>query len=216
MSTKATIAFVAIVILIATLAGISLWSHLPDPMASHWGIDDQVNGTTDKFWGVFLMPIMTAVMALIFLAIPFVDPLKANIAKFRESFNVFIVLITSFMIYIHGLTMAWNLGYTSFRMSTAMLPALGLLFIFIGFLIEKSRRNFFVGIRTPWTLSSDLVWEKTHRLGGLLFKISGLVALVGVLIPDYALWFLFIPVIGSSLITVIYSYLIFDREVKTV
>jgi len=216
MSTKNTTIFVIVILALAALVSLLFWNQLPDPMASHWDVNDQVNGTTSKFWGAFLVPIMSAAMFLLFLAIPSIDPLKANIAKFRESFNTFIVLITVFMVYVHGLTLAWNLGYIGFRMSTAMLPAMGLLFIFLGFMIGKAKRNFFIGIRTPWTLSSDTVWDETHRVGAQLFKISGALALVGVLFPAYALWFLLIPLIGASLFCVVYSYILFEREAKTV
>ena len=92
MSTRTTIIVVSIMIIASTLVGIALWSQLPDPMASHWDASDQVNGYTSKFWGVFLMPLMTAGLFLLFLAIPNIDPLKANIAQFRETFNLFIVL----------------------------------------------------------------------------------------------------------------------------
>ena len=81
------------------------------------------------------------------------------------------------MLYIYALTLLWNLGYTDFGMSRAMLPAMGLLFIFIGYMLRKAKRNFFIGIRTPWTLSSDKVWDETHRLGAILFMISGVLAL---------------------------------------
>jgi uncharacterized membrane protein len=215
MSTKTTIILVTIIIALATLTSLLLWNQLPDPMASHWGVDDQVNGYISKFWGAFIMPVMSIGMFLLFLVLPSIDPLKANVAKFRGIFNTFIVLMMVFMTYMHGLTLAWNLGYTGFRMSVAMLPGIGLLFIFIGFLIEKSKRNFFIGIRTPWTLSSDTVWDETHRVGGLLFKISGVLALIGAFFPDYAFWFLFLPMIGASLFSIIYSYILFRREAKT-
>ena len=215
MSTKNTTIFVIGLIALAALVSLLFWNQLPDPMASHWGANDQVNGYISKFWGAFLMPIMSAAMFLLFLVIPSIDPLKANIAKFRETFNAFIVLIMVFMVYLHGLTLAWNLGYTGFRMSAAMLPAMGLLFIFLGFMIGKTKRNFFIGIRTPWTLSSDTVWDETHRVGAQLFKISGVLALIGAFFPDYAFWFLLLPVIGAALFCVVYSYILFQRETKT-
>ena len=212
MSAKTTSIFVVVILVLATLAGVLLWNQLPDPMASHWGMNDQVNGTTSKFWGVFLMPVISTAMFLLFLVIPAIDPLKSNIAKFRETFNIFIVLIMVFMVYIYGLTLAWNLGYTGFQMSNAILPAVGLLFILIGVLIRKSKRNFFIGIRTPWTLSSDAVWDETHRVGGPLFMASGALAFVGVFFPAYTFWFLLIPLLGSTLFLVVYSYVLFKRE----
>jgi len=92
---------------------------------------------------------------------------------------MFIVLIVLFMLYIHALTLAWSLGYQNFRMSAAMLPFMGILFIFIGTMLRQAKRNFFIGIRTPWTLSSDSVWDKTHQLGSILFMISGAFAFIG-------------------------------------
>jgi uncharacterized membrane protein len=202
-------------ILTATLAGSLLWDRLPDPMASHWNINDQVDGSMPKVWGVFMLPLITLITFALFLVLPSIDPLKANIAQFREAFNLFIVLMVGFMLYLYGLTLAWNLGYSDFKMSSAMLPAIGLLFIFIGFLMRRAKRNFFIGIRTPWTLSSDSVWNETHRVGAILFMISGALAFVGGFFSGRAaFWLLFVPLIGSTLFLLVYSYLLYQRETR--
>jgi uncharacterized membrane protein len=202
-------------VIAATIVGVALWNRLPDPMASHWGPNDEVNGYTSRVWGVFLMPLITLAMLVLFLIIPSIDPLKANIAQFRDVFNLFITLIVAFMLYIYGLSLRWNLGHTDFRMSQAMLPAMGILFFFIGYMLRKAKRNFFIGIRTPWTLSSDRVWDETHRLGSILFMISGVLAFIGSFFGGTtAFWFLFVPIIGSTLVTLVYSYLLYQREVK--
>jgi len=215
MTTKNTLIISIILIAIAIIAGAVLWNQLPDQMASHWDINDQVNGTMPKFWGVFLMPLITLGMLVLFLVIPSIDPLKANIAKFRESFNLFIVLIIAFMLYIHGLTLAWSLGYQDFNMSTAMLPFMGVLFIATGYMLRKAKRNFFIGIRTPWTLSSDSVWDKTHQLGSILFMVSGAFAIIGGLFGGMtAFWLMFVPLIGSTIFLVIYSYVLYRNETK--
>lgn len=215
MSTKTTIIISTFLIAIAVIAGLALWNQLPDQMASHWNANDQVDGTMPKFWGVFLMPLITLGMLVLFQVVPNIDPLKANIAQFRETFNVFIVVIIAFMLYIHKLTLAWSLGFTNFKMSTAMLPFMGVLFIAIGFLLRKAKRNFFIGIRTPWTLSSDYVWDKTHQLGATLFMISGALAIIGGFFGGMiAFWFLFVPLMGSTLFLVIYSYMLYRRETK--
>ena len=215
MSTRTTTIIVLIMIAAATLAGLLLWNRLPDPMASHWNVHDQVDGYMTKFWGVFLLPLITLGMFALFLIFPAIDPLKANIAQFREAFNLFIVLLVGFMVYLYGLTLAWNLGYNNFKMSGAMLPALGLLFIFIGFMMKQAKRNFFIGIRTPWTLSSDAVWNETHRVGAILFMISGVLAFIGGFFGGTtAFWFLFVPIIGSTIFLLVYSYVLYQRETK--
>lgn len=216
MSTRTTTIVVLIMIAAATLAGLLLWNRLPDHMASHWNVNDQVDGYMPKFWGVFMLPLITLGMFLLFLVVPSIDPMRANIAQFREAFNLFIVLIVGFMIYIYGLTLAWSLGYNNFKMSGAMLPAIGLLFIFIGFLLRQAKRNFFIGIRTPWTLSSDTVWKETHRVGAVLFMLSGALAFFGGFFGGTtAFWMMFAPIIGSTLFLLIYSYVLYQRETRS-
>ncbi|SRR6266540_5275045 len=214
MSTRLTLSITIVLLAVFLVGGLAAWKFLPDPMASHWNVNDQVDNTMPKFWGVFLMPILAVGMFVLFLVIPHIDPLKANIAQFREAFNLFIVLILLFLGYIWILSIAWNLGYTNFRMSSAMLPALGILFLFIGWLFRRAKRNFFIGIRTPWTLSSETVWDKTHQLGSILFMISGILALIGSLFGKNAIWFVMLPLLGSALFLVVYSYVLYQRETK--
>jgi uncharacterized membrane protein len=91
---------------------------------------------------------------------------------------------------------------------------MGLLFYYTGVLCEKSKRNWFIGIRTPWTLSSDKVWEKTHKIGGKLFKIAGIIAILGALTPEYAIILILIPVISAVGYTIAYSYFEYQKEVN--
>ncbi|MBE0669199.1 MAG: SdpI family protein [Anaerolineales bacterium] len=215
MTTKTTSIIVLTLIAIALIAGLALWNQLPEQMASHWNANDQVDGTMPKFWGVWMMPLITLGMFALFLVVPNIDPLKANIAQFRETFNVFIALIAAFMLYVHALTLVWSLGYQDFKMSAAMLPFMGILFIAIGFLLRKAKRNFFIGIRTPWTLSSDTVWDKTHQLGSVLFMLSGAFAVLGGFFGGMtAFWLMFVPLIGSTIFLVIYSYVVYRQETR--
>ena len=215
MSTRSTLILALLMIVAATVFSLAVYNRLPAMVASHWDVNDQVNGTMSRFWGAFLMPVIALAMLGLFLLIPSIDPLKANIAKFRGTFNAFIALIIAFLLYVHVLTVLWNLGVQSFRMSTALLPGIGLIFIFAGVLMRKAKRNFFIGIRTPWTLSSDHVWDQTHRLGAVLFIISGVLALLGVFLPGQASWWLLAPVLISSLFLMVYSYVLWREETKT-
>ena len=216
MSTRTTLVIALALIVLATIFSLAVYNRLPDRMDSHWGVNDEVNGTISRFWGAFLMPIMALGMLGLFLLIPGIDPLKANIAKFRPIFNAFIVAILAFLLYVHLLTVLWNLGYQNFRMSTVLLPGLGLIFIFAGLMMRQAQRNFFIGIRTPWTLSSDHVWNETHRLGGVLFVICGGIALLGIFIPGMiAYWLILVPLFASSIFLVIYSYVLYRQETKS-
>jgi len=100
-------------------------------------------------------------------------------------------------------------------MGAALMPALGIIFIFAGMMMRKAKRNFFIGIRTPWTLSSDQVWDETHRIGSVLFILSGILALAGALLVDLAIWLVLTPVLGSTIFLLIYSYILYQRETKT-
>jgi uncharacterized membrane protein len=212
MSTRTTIILTLVIIAAAIALSLAVYSRLPDQVASHWNAADEVNGTMPRFWGAFLMPLITLAMLGLFLLIPAIDPMRANIAAFRGTFNAFISLIVAFMLYLHVLTILWNLGWQSFRMSVALLPALGVLFAFVGVMLRRAKRNYSIGIRTPWTLASDRVWDQTHRLGAVLFVISGVLTAAGVLFPAISYWFVLAPVLGSSLFLVVYSYFLWRAE----
>jgi uncharacterized membrane protein len=216
MSTRATLIISLILILLAVAFSVAVYNRLPDRMASHWGVNDEVNGTISRFWGAFLMPIISVAMLALFLLIPNIDPMRANIATFRPIFNVFIVVIIAFMLYVHLATVLWNLGVQSFRMSAVLLPGIGLIFIFAGLMMRQARRNFFIGIRTPWTLSSDRVWNQTHRVGSVLFMICGFIALFGLFFPGMLVfWLLLVPIFASTIFLVVYSYWLYRREVRS-
>lgn len=202
---------ISLIILISFAFGVYFYPQMPDKIATHWNIQGEVDGYMSKFWGLFLMPFISLGLFLLFLLIPRIDPLKANIEKFRKYFDAFIILFTLFLFYLYLLTVFWNIGMR-FNMIQFLSPALGMLFYYCGILIENAKRNWFIGIRTPWTLSNEKVWEKTHKIGGKLFKISGAVAFLGILVPDYAIFFILIPAILSAVYTAVYSYFQYQKE----
>jgi len=159
------------------------------------------------------MPIISMGMLLLFILIPRIDPLKSNIQEFRKYFEGFVVLIMVFLFYLYLLTIFWNSGYT-FNMITFLSPAFAILFYYSGILIENAKRNWFIGIRTPWTMSSDKVWDKTHKIGGKLFKIAGVVTLLAIFFETYAIYIIVVPLIMVSIYTVVYSYFEYQKEMK--
>lgn len=186
--------------------GAYFYPQMPDVVASHWNAGGQVDGYTSRFWGAFALPLVSLGVLLLLIAIPRVDPLRANIETFRSYYDWLIAVLMLFLLYLHLLTIVWNLG-TGFNILQFMSPAVGALFYYVGILIGKAKKNWSIGIRTPWTLSSDRVWEDTHRIGGRLFKFAGLVAMLGILFPAYSLYFVVVPVILVALYTVLFSYI---------
>lgn len=206
------------IIILATIfasfaVGIWAYPQMPDVIASHWGADGEANGYMPKFWGIFLMPIISLVMFLSFIFIPKIDPMKANIDKFKGYYNAFIASIILFLFYIYSLTVAWNFGYR-FNMTYFLIPALSALFYWSGILIENTKRNWFIGIKTPWTISNDIVWEKTHKLGGKLFKAAAVVSLLGMFFGSLSFWFTILPVTAFSAYLIFYSYFEYQKEAK--
>ncbi len=211
MTTKTSLAISFILIAIAAMVGLALWNQLPDPMPSHWNTAGEVDGYMSKFWGVWLMPLMTLGITLLLAAVPSIDPLKANIAQFRNLYNFFIVGFVAYMLYVYGLTLSAALGY-QFNMTYMLMPVVGLLFIGISFLIENAKRNFFIGIRTPWTLVSDNVWEKTHKLGAQTFRIGGALVIVSAFLGENGFWLLMVSLLFAALVPVAYSYIAWRQE----
>lgn len=199
-----------IIIALSFILACILYPYMPNLMASHWGLYGEVNGYMTKFWGLFFVPLLSIILYFLFIFLPYADPYKKNFKKFEKYFNNFINVIFIFLFYIYLITIFWNLGYR-FNMIQVLSPAFALMYIFAGFLMGKTRRNWFVGIRTPWTISSKFVWKKTHALGAKLFIFAGILSLLSLFLPQYSLIFVLYPIIIFSIFLFIYSYVIFRQ-----
>ncbi|KPJ72559.1 hypothetical protein AMJ48_03120 [Parcubacteria bacterium DG_74_1] len=180
------------IIILSFFVSAYFYPQMPDRVASHWNTQGEVDGYMSKGWGL----------------------LKENINKFRKYFDGFIILLMLFLFYIYLLTILWNIGFR-FDMGQLMIPALGILFYYCGILIENAKRNWFIGIRTPWTMSSETVWDKTHKIGGRLFKVAGVIAFFGIFFPKLSILFVMTPVLLVTLYTLIYSYFEYQKEMNT-
>ena len=207
MKTTTANRLILVSIVLMVLVGAYVYPALPGQVASHWNADGDVNGVMGRFWGVFLLPLLSVFLWLLFLVIPRIDPLRENIVQFRPVFNQFWVAVQVFLVYVFLLTLTWNMG-ARFDMTAAILPGVAVLIYVAGMLMERTKRSWFIGIRTPWTLSSDVVWEKTNRLGGKLFRWSSLFVIAGAVIGgDVAVLLSILPIVGSALWSMVYSYL---------
>ena len=205
--------FTIIVLMFAVATAIYFYpTPLPEQMASHWNINGEVDGYMSKLWALFLMPILMVVFTVMFFFVPKIDPEKKNIEKFYEEFDSFILVFNLFMLYLYILTILWNIGY-SINMTASLMPAFAVLFYSCGSLIGKSKRNYTIGIKLPWTLADDTVWDKTHKVGEKLFKLTALFIFLGTFFPQYAFALMFIPLTASIVYLFIYSYLEY-RKIK--
>jgi uncharacterized membrane protein len=209
------IRFAIIAVLIVTfLVTIAVYPTAPDRIVSHWNAAGEADGSMSKFWGLFLIPIIMTGFVALLAVLPRIDPHKKNYEKFQDYYDGFILLFALFLLAIQVQIILWSIGYQISPNITFPI-LIGMLFIYLGFLLEHAEQNWFVGIRTPWTLSSTTVWKKTHELGGKLFKIAGVISCLGIFAGVYALLFVLIPALIVAVITVAYSYYEFQKELKS-
>jgi len=209
MRKAVSIAF--IIVLIQFIVAVYLYPSMPEVIAIHWNVHGEADGYGSKLVGLFLIPVIELVLIPLFLVLPRIDP-KTSPDSLMGAYEWFIMIFTLYMAYVFSLSVAWNLGYR-FDLLRLLVPMLGMMFIGIGEILGKVEMNWFMGIRTPWTLSSQQVWDETHRLGGKLFKISGALAFLGVFFSGWiALLLAIAPVLLSGVYVTIYSYISYKKE----
>ncbi len=182
---------------------------LPERIIIHWGAGGTPDGYSSKLFGFLLMQLVQAFVLGIYYVIPRIDPqgkVKTSSGYFSNTMNLLLVYFTFFNV----LFIAQNLGY-DFNMTSVVVPAVGVLLFFLGHFMSKAERNWFFGIRTPWTLSSDEVWLSTHEKAGLLFKICGVIAVLSVLVPKYSIWLVVLPITFAGMYLVVFSYTEFRK-----
>jgi uncharacterized membrane protein len=187
------------------LVAFYLYPRMPERVAIHWGLSGEADGYGSRFLGLFLIPIFSVLLLPFMLALPRLDP-SGGIERFRGGYDWFVFGFMGYMAYVYGLSLAWNLGWR-FSFMRMLAPAMGGLFVGIGVVLRGARLNWFMGIRTPWTLSSEEVWDRTHEVGSRLFIASGALAALGALAEGWlALALIVVPVMFTGIYTVYYSY----------
>jgi uncharacterized membrane protein len=210
MNTRQRYTIAAGFVAISAVVSLLVAPELPDQMVTNWGANGEPNGTMSKASALALVPALGAVLLGVFALVPRIDPLRENIERFRRYYDWFVVVFAAYLAILHTGIVAFNLGY-EFEMTLLVLAGVAGLFYYLGILLENAERNWFVGIRTPWTLSSDEVWDRTHALGSRLFKLTALVALLWLAFGDYAVLFLLVPALLMVVLTVGYSYYLYEQ-----
>jgi len=205
------LALALVILVLSFVLSIFFYPILPEQMVSHWNFAGQPDGYSSKEIGLFLFPFLSMGLVVLLYFIPFFDPYAKNIEHFRKYYDEFIAVFAAFFLYVQLLVIALNLGVT-LDIGQFFGPAFALLFYSMGVLISKSERNFFIGIRTPWTLYSEKIWNETHAFGSKLVKSSAVICLFGIFFPKYAFVFILLPIIISLVAAVIYSYIKFRQE----
>ena len=202
------------IVVAAVTAAISVWAYprLPPTVATHWGLDGTPDGYSSRLMAVSIMPLVLVFMTVIFNVLPKVDPRRENYARFLSSYWLIANAVIVFLLVAHAMIIASGLGF-DVKIDRLMPLGVGLLFVFLGNYLTRVEPNWFIGIRTPWTLSSDSVWRRTHRTGGWLMVIGGLVLAASAFVPRPAFLVLLVAtIVIVAVIPIVQSYVLWKRE----
>jgi uncharacterized membrane protein len=201
-------------LLIATMFAVAAgcWSQAPEKMPIHWNFRGEVDAYGGRFAGLMLLPLTAAGIYLLTLVVPLVDPGRLNYRNFAKVYNTFRLVIVLFLAVVYCVTLLVAFGH-HVNLIMVVFLATAALFLVIGNFMSKIRPNWFFGVRTPWTLSSKLSWDKTHRLAGWMFALQGVLFAIAAIVQT---GWMFIAAVGATGICavwiIVYSYLVYRRD----
>jgi len=188
------------------------WRDAPDRIPVHWNLQQQVDRYGGRFEGLLGLPLVALGLYLLLRFVPRIDPGRANYAAFLGAFTTLRLVLVAFLAALYGIIHLWIRGI-EVRLNTVMPLLMGALFIVIGNLLGKLRPNWFVGIRTPWTLSSKDAWVRAHRAGGWVFIAAGLAFLAaGVARAPWLLWGAMGTLLAGLVGVAVYSYIVWRDD----
>lgn len=196
-------------LLLASFAtGALVFSQLPDQVAIHWTAIGFADGYVSRFWGAFLLPLLSLSMYLLFYTARKLDRRRENVARASKDFENFEIAVQAVFLYTFYLILWWNLVYP-FEIMRYLAPAIGIVFYTFANIIAQAKPNWTISIRTLWTLKSKLAWQKTHQLARWLLYACSFLTLYAVILPSHAFWFILLPVVLTAVTCVIYSYAVY-------
>jgi uncharacterized membrane protein len=216
MHSKIEVVQIGIVAAMFTLAALA-WSSAPERIPVHWTFSGDIDRYGSRFEGLFGLPLVTLAMYLVLRFLPRIDPGRSNYRTFATTYAIVGTAVLVVLAATHGLVLLSIRG-RAVNVGTAVPMLMGALLIVIGGVIGKVRPNWFVGIRTPWTLSSKTAWVRTHRIGGWLFILLGVLVIVASSVFGPGALRLIIPVgvVGIIAWSFVYSYLLWRSDVNKV
>lgn len=196
----------------AFVIGLWLWGRLPNQVPVHWNLRGEPDHWGSPATAVFLLPAIGFWLAVLLAVLPKLDPKRDNHALHGPAYRLTGNAVLVFLAAVHGVVLAASAGYPV-PMNRVLAIGLGVLFAIIGNVLTQARQNWFFGIRTPWTLSSERAWRETHRVGGRLMFVGGLFLLaVGVFMPRLLAVGIVVGAIAPALVAVVYSYVVWKQD----
>ncbi|MBU0614136.1 SdpI family protein [Patescibacteria group bacterium] len=203
--------FQILIIFIALAVGIYYLPSLPELMPSHWNASGEIDSYINKNLFIFLIPGIAIALTALFPILSKIDPKKDKYKQFKTAWMAIQTVIISFFVYLYLITI-----YLAFNPEVSMLKfmfwGLGVLFVVIGNYFGKIRQNYFVGIKTPWTLNNEDIWNKTHRLAGWLWVLTGIIIFIDGFFEVFPVAVMFGSVAINVFVPFLYSYLLYPKK----
>lgn len=192
-----------------------IYPYLPDVIPTHWNIEGQADDFAPKSIGAWALPVLSIVIYGILYIAPFFDPKRTSLERSADTYIIIRTVTMLFFLFMHGLTLYSTLQSDQSLSTTWMTVGMGLLFIVLGNFMPRMKPSWIAGIRTPWTLSSETVWTKTHRMGGRMFVMGGIVVCLTAFLPIVAgTIVMIVALIFATITPVAYSYWLWRQEAK--
>lgn len=191
--------------------GVIFYQKLPDIMPTHWNFAGEADGFGSKETFVWLFPGIAVGMLILFWVLPKLNPRKEKYNKFALAWEVMQAVIIGYFAYMYFVSI-YAAMVPDVNISVFVLVGIGVMFLIMGNYMGKVRQNYFVGIKTPWTIDNEDVWNKTHRFGGWCFVIAALIFIFQGLTGWVSIWLFGLAVIIAALVPIVYSYVIYPKK----
>jgi uncharacterized membrane protein len=196
---------VNVVLLVVTAV---LFPGLPAEVPTHWDMHGQVDGTMARFPGAFLGSAMGLGLCILLPLLRRIDPRSKSYDRFDGTFNIVVNAVGLMMAAVQVMTLAVSLGY-ELDVTRWMMAGVGVMFVVLGNYMPRIRSNWWMGIRTPWTLENEEVWRRTHRFGGRAFVAGGVITVAAsLLLGGRSTWVSLAAMMMAGLAPVVYSYVV--------
>ena len=201
---------IGILLTAAMLMAILLaYPHLPSQVPTHWNMQGQANDYSAK-WTLFLIgPSFMAGTMLLFYFLPWLSPKYWNVNTFQSTYLYIMLVLVSMLAYFTSVTLCVGLGRAA-NVDRAIVGGVCLLFALLGNVMGKVRRNFYIGVRTPWALANERVWNATHRFAAKTFVLGGVTGF-GLTAVGVTGWLPFAALMAGALTPVVYSLVVYKQ-----
>lgn len=202
-------------LLIVVMAGIGwfYYDKLPQSIPIHWNWKGEIDGYGSKDLHVWMFPLIIIVMMILFWFLPKLDPKKDKYEKFADVWEILQTVMVMFFVYVYFISLYAGL-HQGLDVSSWVMGGMGVLFILMGNYLGKVRQNYFIGIKVPWTLNNEEVWNKTHRVGGWCFVVAGIMMLINAFVKFSVGWIFGLAMAIVLVLPILYSYVIYKRIEK--